>query len=148
MYHGLAKVGDVLGSALAPRIAAAIPGTTMHHNQLIGQQEGMLNQDVKREQEQAQTANFNAESEARLHPPEKQPTNEAELWAKQNPDKPIEDFIRFKNENAAENKPEAKDKPENAQLQAENAWLQKPENKGKDLSDAARINNWRRSTIY
>jgi len=57
----LGRIGDVAGTIIAPRVMAAIPGTTLHHNMLVGEQEGLLNQDVKREQEQAQTAAQQAE---------------------------------------------------------------------------------------
>ena len=36
--RGLARVGDIAGSIVAPNIAAAVPGTTYHHDVLMGQQ--------------------------------------------------------------------------------------------------------------
>jgi len=75
ILRGIAKVGDV-AATIFPRIGEAIPGTTAHHNMLIGQQEGLLNQDVMRQQKEAETANLNAEAEARQHPkPELQMTD-------------------------------------------------------------------------
>jgi len=102
--HGLAKVGDVIGSIAAPRIAAQIPGTTLHHEQLLGQQEGLLNQDYKREQEQAQTAATQAEvplrqaqtksteAEVPLHEAETERT-QAQTAALENP--PLKDIEQF-----------------------------------------------------
>src|SRR5271166_5199160 len=60
-WGGVLRGLDVAASIAAPRIAANIPGTTMHHNQLIGQQEVLANQDTRREQEEAQTAAQQAE---------------------------------------------------------------------------------------
>jgi len=85
ILHGLAATGNVLASVF-PGIGAAIPGTTAHHDEQIAEQEGLLNQDVKRGQEQATTAatqseiplraaetrNQNAEADLRENPkPEK-----------------------------------------------------------------------------
>lgn len=40
--RGLARVGDVAGSILAPGVAAQIPGTTLHNRQLIAQESGIV----------------------------------------------------------------------------------------------------------
>jgi hypothetical protein len=55
--RGLARVGDVAGSILAPGVAAAIPGTTLHHQQLLGQQQGIVSNDQAQLQAAAQRAN-------------------------------------------------------------------------------------------
>ena len=52
---GVLRGLDVAASIAAPRIAQAIPGTTMHHNALVNQQEGLANQDVARGEREAQT---------------------------------------------------------------------------------------------
>jgi hypothetical protein len=49
----LAGIGSTVGGLVAPGVAAAIPGTSMHHNVLVNQQESLLNQDVKRGQVEA-----------------------------------------------------------------------------------------------
>jgi hypothetical protein len=58
VIRGLAGVGG----ALAPGIAAAIPGTELHHEQLLHQSAGRLAQDVGQEKEEATTA----ETQARI----------------------------------------------------------------------------------
>lgn len=66
-----------------------IPGTAGHHNMLVRQQAGTINQEEKADQEEAQTAHLNAsadEANARAkslsNPPEKPVTNELELFLK------------------------------------------------------------------
>jgi hypothetical protein len=89
VLRGIARVGDVLGSVFAPRIAGAIPGTTMHHNQLVTQQEGLANQEAaygqkqsQAAQEQATAGHINAETNALQHPGDKPANNEIELFQK------------------------------------------------------------------
>jgi hypothetical protein len=67
-WGGVLRGLDVAASVAAPRIAPVIPGTTAHHNALIGQQEGLANQDVAREEKQAQTGLTQAETERVGHP--------------------------------------------------------------------------------
>jgi hypothetical protein len=43
--RGLARTADVAGSILAPGVAAAIPGTTLHNQQLIGRQQQIVGND-------------------------------------------------------------------------------------------------------
>lgn len=43
--RGIAKVADVVGTIAAPRIAQAIPGTTLHHNQDVAREEGIVAND-------------------------------------------------------------------------------------------------------
>jgi len=52
----LARIGDVAGTVLAPGVAAAIPGTTLHHEELIGDQNRRIATDQGEEQEQAKTS--------------------------------------------------------------------------------------------
>jgi hypothetical protein len=89
VLRGIARVGDVLGSVFAPRIAGAIPGTTMHHDQLIAKQEGLANQEAgygqkqsQAAQEQATAGHINAETNALQHPGDKPANNEIELFQK------------------------------------------------------------------
>lgn len=44
---GLAMAGNVVGSGLFPQFAQFIPGTSAHHEQLIGQEENQLGQEQK-----------------------------------------------------------------------------------------------------
>lgn len=59
ILHALAKVGDVAGSILAPNVAAFVPGTTLHHQMLLKQQEGVVQNDQANDQAAAQTASLN-----------------------------------------------------------------------------------------
>lgn len=68
--RGLARVGDVAGSILAPGAMAMIPGTTLHNRQLINTEQQHLNEETKRSHEQAQTGLETAqtrEAEARTN---------------------------------------------------------------------------------
>lgn len=58
--RGLARIGDVAASVITPNAAAAIPGTTYHHNVLLNQQANRVNNDLGNEREQAQTEQENA----------------------------------------------------------------------------------------
>jgi len=66
ILHGLAKFGDVAASIVAPRIAAALPGTTLHHQQLMGQEQGVIGNDLATEAQTAQTANLNLQPQLTL----------------------------------------------------------------------------------
>jgi hypothetical protein len=44
---GLAAVGDTIGSGLFPEFAQFVPGTTAHHNELLGEEENQLGQEQK-----------------------------------------------------------------------------------------------------
>lgn len=54
--RGLARVGDVAGSILAPGVTAQIPGTTLHNQQLVGRQQALVGNDQAQSQAQAQLA--------------------------------------------------------------------------------------------
>lgn len=45
--RGLARVGDIAESVIAPRIAAYTPGTTLSHQRDVANQEGLVAEDVK-----------------------------------------------------------------------------------------------------
>ncbi len=106
-YLGIAaRVGDVLGTVLAPRVAAAIPGTTLHHDQLLEQQEQYQARDLAAEKAQADTEESQAraaalpiqaqadadKAKAALEGP---PKTDFELWAKQNPNAPVSDWVKL-----------------------------------------------------
>lgn len=63
--RGLARVGDIAGSILAPGVAAAIPGTTLHHQQLLGQQQQIVGNELSQQQVAAQTADVQSQSAER-----------------------------------------------------------------------------------
>lgn len=77
---------DAIGTGFAPRLTSAIPGTQLHHAGLVEGLENRLNQEQKRESEQAQataqqseiplreaqTAEANAHAESLRHPQPKQ----------------------------------------------------------------------------
>ena len=58
IMHGAAKVGDVLGSILAPGLTAKIPGTTLHNQVLLGQANRAVTGDEANAEKEAQTANL------------------------------------------------------------------------------------------
>ena len=59
--RGLARVGDIAASVIAPGVASAIPGTTNHHNFLINQEAGRVNNDLGDQEKQAQTTLLDAQ---------------------------------------------------------------------------------------
>lgn len=61
---GLLRGLDIAGSIIAPRIAADIPGTTLHHEQLLNQSRGNIKQDVGEQGEEATAAHTEAETAA------------------------------------------------------------------------------------
>lgn len=61
--RGFAKAGDIALSIVAPRIASFVPGTTLHHQGLVGQQEGIVDKDNSQADMQAQIAQRNALTE-------------------------------------------------------------------------------------
>jgi hypothetical protein len=83
----LAGIGNVVGSAFAPGVTSMIPGTSLHHQGLVNQQEKELNQDVGRASKQAESAQQNA-SAAHLNAETDQigephsPSNDIELFQK------------------------------------------------------------------
>lgn len=96
----LAGIGDIAGSAFFPAITAGIPGTEFHHNYLVKRAEGNVNQDASLAKENATTANLTAETQKNSRPPV--PTNDLELWAQQNPQGKVEDYLKLKRDNAPE----------------------------------------------
>lgn len=61
--QGVAKLGDIGLSAIAPSLAINLPGTEYHHNQLMKNVTGQIGNEEKEGQEEAQTANLNAQPE-------------------------------------------------------------------------------------
>lgn len=79
---GILKGLDVAGSVLAPGIAASIPGTTAHHNELIAQTRGHLAKDISEQQEQARARDWEAQAQERENP-EAKPDIEAYQFYRQ-----------------------------------------------------------------
>jgi hypothetical protein len=92
--RAFAGIGSTALGILAPRIAGMVPGTTAHHDVLVNQQEGQLNQDAARQEKNAQAGHLNAETEQIQHPQPKSPSNEVELF-NQDPAK-LEQFYSAK----------------------------------------------------
>lgn len=60
--RGALKTLDTIGSIAAPRITAAIPGTQLHHERLIGQEQGQLGKDLGEENSEATLGKTGAET--------------------------------------------------------------------------------------
>jgi hypothetical protein len=74
------KIGDVGLSILAPEVAAQIPGTSLHHQELLGGANHVVNQDIGNAQKEAQTANENATAgKTNAETPEVVPEAEARI---------------------------------------------------------------------
>ena len=56
-----ARIGDVLESSLAPGAAVVTPGTTFHHNMMVNQATGRLNDDLQNQQSTASTQLLDAQ---------------------------------------------------------------------------------------
>lgn len=64
--HVLARIGDVAESILAPGAAAFTPGTSLNHQRLLKQQEGLVNNDLANQQSQAQTTLLDAQPQLKM----------------------------------------------------------------------------------
>jgi hypothetical protein len=60
---GIARVGAGVGSALFPNIAAAIPGTDIHHQVVLNQDRKAVGEDLGEQQKTAQTGETEARTE-------------------------------------------------------------------------------------
>lgn len=70
----LARIGDVAGTAMFPSITGNIPGTALHHKLEVQGAQRNYNQDIANQDVQSQTAERNAEAEAKLNPVPKDET--------------------------------------------------------------------------
>lgn len=86
--RGLARVGDIAGSALFPFQTKMIPGTEFHHQQLMGNEEGAINEDQSEEQKIAQTQH---EKAGTRHEEDESKKLEADLDAR--PDNPADKML-------------------------------------------------------
>ena len=67
----IARIGAGFGSALFPTIAAQIPGTDLHHQMLVDQERGAVNQDLTEQKDEGQIAETGARTAALQNPPSK-----------------------------------------------------------------------------
>jgi hypothetical protein len=109
--RGLAGVAQTIGSIAAPGITSMIPGTSLHHQALVNQSRGEVNQDVSEQQKQAQTsqenataAHLNQETSDLQNPTPDEPKNEFALWHQQNPQGTAEDFMKLQDAHKPEQK--------------------------------------------
>jgi hypothetical protein len=65
ILRGLATAADITGSIFVPRLDSMIPGTQLHHQVLVHQQNGLIAQDQA--QQAADTAQQTAQAELRQH---------------------------------------------------------------------------------
>ncbi len=89
------QILDALGSTVLPAAMMGIPGTSLHHQVLVRGARGDVTEDealatgkAQREHLAAESANQQAEAQARLNPPAKEPTNAFEAWWARNKDNP------------------------------------------------------------
>lgn len=54
LLRGISRAGDIAASVFAPNLAQYLPGTTLHHERLVGQQEEKIKQDETQEDTAAQ----------------------------------------------------------------------------------------------
>ncbi len=85
----LATVGDALASTVTPHLASFIPGTTAHHNVLMGNAEAGAKEEqaaktagTEAKLKEAQTRHANAQADTLENPQDKPITNEMELFLK------------------------------------------------------------------
>ena len=152
--RGLARVGDIAGTALFPGVAAEVPGTELHHNILVAQANHRANQGLAEQKEEAGIADTQAQAPLREAQTREAEARAAEATAaagkagkpeniQQEYADAIIDALNNNRNPATDQRVQAlkpyiptTEKPEDAELQAESAWLARPENKGKDQADA------------
>lgn len=61
--RGIARTLDTIGNIVAPRITQEIPGTELHHSELLGQAQGRLGRDEAEETQQAAIGKTNADTD-------------------------------------------------------------------------------------
>jgi hypothetical protein len=78
----LLQIADAIGSVFAPNVAQFVPGTTLHHDRLLGRQAGIVKQDGAQDKEVADAAHTEAETKALNNPkPQKAENPEADAYA-------------------------------------------------------------------
>lgn len=131
--RGALRVADALGSAFLPGLTQAIPGTELHHQMLVRHAEGNINQDETQKTAVASRAHMaaqDAETATRAAKEARPPvaTNDFELWAQQNPEGKVSDWLKLKKDNAPEHNETAFDawRKQNPNAPAED-WLKAEE---------------------
>lgn len=101
------QVLDAIGSTFAPALTASLPGTQYHHQGLVQRARGNVEADQGAAEsaskiglQAAQTGEASALATKNSQP--HIPTNELELWAQQNPAKPVSEFLKLRQQNAPE----------------------------------------------
>jgi len=116
IFHGLAKAGNIAGDILAPGTMALIPGTDL--NKSLAEKSDIAGAERAGQLENqtteagAQKERADTEKELAENPKPKEPTNDFELWAKQNPSAPASDWLKLQEQNKTQPKPEKPDTPE------------------------------------
>ena len=67
--RGLATVGDAVGSAVLPNVLRFIPGTSLHHRDVVAQNEGVVNEDVARAKSGEESDEAAARADSLRNPP-------------------------------------------------------------------------------
>jgi len=108
---GIVKGLDVAGSIFAPRAMTYIPGSSLNYQHQLDVARQNVAQDTAEQQreqqivneqahqglETAQTAETQARTAGLVNPPA--PTNEFELWARQNPSAKVSDWLQLQSQN-------------------------------------------------
>lgn len=91
----IARVGDIAGTALFPGVTAQIPGTELHHQQLLNRAQGNVNQDIAGANKEAETSEAQARAEALAHPKKSVEEQVIEEYGRQHPESqtPIGDAV-------------------------------------------------------
>lgn len=92
---GFLRGVETLGNIVAPWATAAIPGTELHHQVLLGQQRGRIGQDIEEQGKEVTAAHTAAEIPALENPPIK---DSFELWQKQHPSDDVSKFFEMQQE--------------------------------------------------
>ena len=90
--HGLARVGETIGDAIAPGTMAMIPGTSLNKAWEQKREAGLAREGAETDLEKAQAENQKAEAWKSMHPTA---TTPFEQWEKQNPDAPLSDWVKI-----------------------------------------------------
>ncbi len=92
--RGLATVGDAVGSAVLPNVLRFVPGTELHHRDVVSDAEGVVNADVARAKSGAETSEANARAESLTNPKEAIKTPFEAWWSTNKGVKQPEDWLK------------------------------------------------------
>lgn len=93
--RGLAHAGEIGSDIFVHNLAKVIPGTEAHHQLLVNNQAGMVNNDLK---QQANEASIEHEDQQTTNEAQQSANNPNDLsvWIKQNPSKPVTEYWKEK----------------------------------------------------